>query len=296
MRWSMTSSHHYSNGVLARIGPTCRDIIRRHYLEGELGPILREDCSDFKMLRPLLHAIGRGWVACSVVFGQERRFVPALAPVVPAAITDGAKKKCSRVLNSVAGLRRWVHCTRRHSCDGTAPSVCSDCLSLHAQVEDFQAVLKDTDTWAISDALADAPAVPPDWVRERARHIDRERGDAEQHLRSALASPVAFANAAIDDHDEFLTSGSVEVLTAAARAVRQQQPPFALALTISATTIGTRLARNGALRSSVLLTDAWLEKAAALFSADGIATQNNHSMSLNQHLIRPMTARLSMRR
>ncbi|MBV8517069.1 MAG: hypothetical protein JO197_06640 [Acidobacteria bacterium] len=144
-------------------------------------------------------------------------------------------------------------------------ATCGQCRSTYAQVEEFRSSLQHPDTWLVCDALVNTESAPPAWLQEQARRIDRDRIDAQKRLDSALISPAAFAVAAIEQHDEYYTSGTVELLTATARAVRYRQPPFAATLSAAATTIGTRLARDGALRSHVLLTYAWVERAAALF-------------------------------
>jgi tetratricopeptide (TPR) repeat protein len=142
---------------------------------------------------------------------------------------------------------------------------CGECRTVVADVEDFEGALGHPDAWLVCDAALEPELDIPEALQQLANRIERERRDAEARLEHALVSPVAFAEAAVEERDEHYTSGTVELLTAAARRVRYQQPTFALTLATAATTIGSRLARENALRSAALLTYAWAEKAAALF-------------------------------
>jgi tetratricopeptide (TPR) repeat protein len=142
---------------------------------------------------------------------------------------------------------------------------CLDCRSMYDDAENLQSALEDAGTWEVCAVFEESDAAPPAELRALAQRIDDERKTAEEHLRSALASTAAFAAANVAEDGAHATSATVEVLTAAARAVRQRQPPFAVSLAAAATTIGGRLAREGRLRGNALFTYAWIERAAALF-------------------------------
>lgn len=142
---------------------------------------------------------------------------------------------------------------------------CTECRTMHDGILVLQTALGDPYTWEVCTAFDESETRLPVSLRTLAERVDAEREAAEERLHAALASPTAFVEAHVAEDSANATSGTVEVLTAAARAVRQRQPQFAVSLATAATKIGERLEREGKLRSPSLLTYAWIERAAASF-------------------------------
>jgi tetratricopeptide (TPR) repeat protein len=105
----------------------------------------------------------------------------------------------------------------------------------------FETALRDPEPWLLADALS-APPPDPRRLRDLAARLDEERADARELLAPALVSLERFEAAAVARNLVYQSRGVVDVLTEAARPLRNTQPLLALAAADAAVAIATRLA------------------------------------------------------
>jgi tetratricopeptide (TPR) repeat protein len=140
---------------------------------------------------------------------------------------------------------------------------CSSCRETVEFIRTLDGALSDQTPWAVTEEFSDAQPLPKS-LSELAGRIQDEQADARTWLMPLLDSLDTFRSAQIEDDPTFHTPGVVRVLGEAAEKLRQKQPLFALALADAGIAIGTKLAKQEALRSASYLGDVWKERAVAL--------------------------------
>jgi tetratricopeptide (TPR) repeat protein len=142
---------------------------------------------------------------------------------------------------------------------------CEECRESRDRAMQFIIGLRDPSTWQrLEVMLTPAPPESAGALVARAEELDRERQDARELLKEALASPVAFAGLNIEHDSRYWSSGVVDELCSAAQALRQRHPKFALDVAVAATRIAAQLEKNGSLRSPALMGRTWMELGVSL--------------------------------
>ncbi|HEY0158994.1 MAG TPA: tetratricopeptide repeat protein [Thermoanaerobaculia bacterium] len=105
----------------------------------------------------------------------------------------------------------------------------------------LEEALRDPEPWLLAEVLA-APPPDPGRLCELAARLDEERAAARELLAPLLVSPEAFA-AAIAEDPRYHSRGVVDVLSEAARPLRNTQPLLALSAADAAVSIAAKLVK-----------------------------------------------------
>ncbi|HEX7831336.1 MAG TPA: tetratricopeptide repeat protein [Thermoanaerobaculia bacterium] len=165
---------------------------------------------------------------------------------------------------------------------------CADCRETVEFIRTLDGALSEETPWDVATGLETSQPLPQS-LANLAGAIHHEQVSARENLTPLLDSIEHFQAARIPNDPTFQTSGVVRVLADAAEKLRQREPLFALALADAGIAIGTKLKREGALRTASYLGDVWKERAVALGmmgrfrEAEDAATQSETHYKSDPH-------------